>query len=90
MRRLLREAGLMVTGKDRNVAFYEKRVVELAQARLEVLTEGGRAETENTVSVQRFSAGLYPGCSQHGAMNRVGSDVWRCLATGCNVGARWS
>lgn len=32
-----------------------------------------------------FSAGRYPACSLHGAMNRVApAPLWRCLA--CNIG----
>ena len=32
-----------------------------------------------------FRAGVYPACSEHGAMNRVAvAPLWRCL--GCNIG----
>lgn len=33
----------------------------------------------------RFSAGTYPACSEHGAMNRVAKpQLWRCI--NCNIG----
>lgn len=52
--------------------------------------------------LEKFSAGIYPSCSLHGAMNRVSekSDFWRCItavgtaANGapvglCNIGCEW-
>lgn len=42
----------------------------------------------NRFGLEDFSAGTYPSCSRHGAMNRVSSDVawYRCLEPGCNIG----
>lgn len=35
-----------------------------------------------------FSAGTYPACSIHGAMNRVSpAQMWRCLQ--CNIGIEY-
>lgn len=34
-----------------------------------------------------FMAGVYPACSEHGAMNKVASaPLWRCLT--CNIGVQ--
>jgi hypothetical protein len=57
---------------------------------LEEGTRGG-GERRGEVGLAQFSAGWYPACSLHGAMNRMGREqpaVWRCLAFGCNVGTR--
>lgn len=52
---------------------------------------GGRA---GQIGVAQFSPGIYPACSEHGAMvcvrRRIDREsLWRCLVEGCNVGATW-
>jgi hypothetical protein len=73
-------------------------LVTWALRRLELLTEGGRASGTAEVTVRRQANAIYPWCSEHGAMNRVGGrtaeaaatgPVWRCLVEGCNVGCRY-
>jgi hypothetical protein len=58
---------------------------------VEPLEEGtrGRGERRGQVGVAVFMAGIYPACSLHGALIRVGSDpaIWRCLVHSCNAGA---
>lgn len=58
---------------------------------LEVLHDGGRGTGQHagTPALRQYRAGVYPGCSLHGAMVAVGNGVWRCLAAGCNCGCRW-
>lgn len=64
-----------------------------SDASVTLLSEGSRGsgERRGDPGLGDFSAGVYPACSRHGAMNRVGVDpsLWRCLADGCNVGAIW-
>lgn len=63
-------------------------LVAWALRRTEVLTEGARSAGACTAQVtqRRQAHDVYPWCSEHGAMNRIGNKVWRCLAEGCNVG----
>jgi hypothetical protein len=75
--------------RDRGISDYRRMRRDQALSRLEVLTEGSRGAAKAGVSVVYANHTFYPSCGDHGAMNRVGSDVWRCLATGCNVGARF-
>ena len=57
------------------------------------LTDGARGDGQDrgTPGTAQFSAGRYPACNKHGAMNALGGNVWRCLHPGCNVGVkvRW-
>ena len=41
--------------------------------------------------LEDFSAGIYPSCSRHGAMQKVSRDAdwWRCVEQGCNIGCIW-
>jgi hypothetical protein len=41
---------------------------------------------QGAFGIAEFTAGTYPACSLHGAMNKVASDaeIWRCLQ--CNIG----
>lgn len=63
--------------------------------RLEVLTEGRRARTGAAPGIasvrhyRRTPNSFYPACSKHGAMNAVGTEIWRCLAPECNVGCKY-
>lgn len=58
---------------------------------VEPLTEGTRGDGAHRgeVGVADFPAGVYPACSLHGALIRVGADpaIWRCLVHSCNAGA---
>ena len=59
--------------------------------RTEILIDGSRAsgEAAGEIRMRRMARDVYPACSRHGAMNRVGNNVWRCLAEGCNIGCRY-
>lgn len=45
---------------------------------------------QGEIGTMIFTAGLYPACSEHGAMNKVAKDaqLWRCL--NCNIGAEFT
>lgn len=50
------------------------------------LTEAKAGQGEPGIA--DFSAGTYPACSLHGAMNRVSRrQMWRCLQ--CNIGVEY-
>lgn len=51
----------------------------------------GAGVRRGEIGVADFPAGIYPACSNHGAMNRVSKDksYWRCMVEGCNAGAEW-
>lgn len=44
---------------------------------------------QGKAGIADFSAGCYPACSIHGAMNKVSKDanLWRCLI--CNIGIEY-
>lgn len=43
---------------------------------------------QGITGIADFSAGTYPACSFHGAMNRVSTaQMWRCLQ--CNIGIEY-
>jgi len=48
-----------------------------------------KKSNQGTPGIADFSAGIYPACSLHGAMNRVSSaQMWRCLQ--CNIGIEYN
>jgi hypothetical protein len=51
----------------------------------------GAGERAGSYGLADFQAGIYPACSEHGAMLCVrgaaaGESLWRCLVEGCNIG----